>query len=432
MPVKTLTEAEFHQRKPKGSYKNYLNYVSKRRAAQDSKAPAGQKATPYDPLAPTPPPKLRQQATNLIQKGVEPVLANIDQTYENRAAAGGRAIEHYTGSLADHLRGLGELTDAAYGRAAQEASATLTAGTTALTGLGGELGAGLRDQLSQMGLGAGVDALADRPAAVGLGSAGALGALGAASAARQTTEGAAQQSLAGTFDQTAAVGGLQSIRALQAQLNGQRTEERGQITSQIPGQIEQAYQGLSDREFQKAVAVQGGLTDAAKIVADQQQFDTKVAADAEETRIADENRDADRASREAIAQANREAAAARQEARDRAKGKKGSYTPEQRRNAFEGAQSAGLTLAKELLRPRTRRVKQPVYVTDDQGNQIPTGDYETVTVTDPQPPFGDTVEAVFGILAQRLEPYGYTSLQIRKIARQLVTSAGGVPAAQRG
>ena len=437
MPAKTLTEAEFKQKRPKGSYSKYLNYVGKRRAAQDSKAPPGQKQAPYDPLAPTPPPKLRQQASSIVNKGVEPVLANLETTYGARADAGSRAIEHYTGSLADHLRGLTELTDAAYGRAQTEAAAAQQAGVAELQQLGGELGAGLRDQLAGLGLGAGVEALADRPAAVGIGSGGALGALAGASAARLAGEGAAQRTLAGTFDRTAAVGGLQSIRALQAQLNQQRTEERGAITAQVPGAIENTYQGLADREFQKAVAVQGGLTDVAKIQADVASDTADREQRAEETRVADENRDADRASREAIAQANREAQAAREKAKNE---KKGSYTPQQKQAAFRGAQTAGLSLAKTLLKPKTRREQQPEYVLnpdgskrlDDNGQPIPTGNTVTVTVTDPPPPFGDTVEQVFGILAQRLEPYGYSSLQIRKIARQIVVSAGGVPAVQRG
>jgi hypothetical protein len=126
------------------------------------------------------------------------------------------------------------------------------------------------------------------------------------------------RSLAAEMPSIAALGGLSSSRALQLQLDREQADKVGDVTSQVPGMVEQMmerqrdrelskagartalrgsraemYQNLlnstEDRDLQRAIANQGLNTDQAQLGENQYQFD--VNAQLDQDKLAVENLD---------------------------------------------------------------------------------------------------------------------------------------------
>lgn len=196
----------------------------------------------YNWLMPLTPRQLRRQVNNQLNP---------------RIASGDRAINAYTNALAAHLMPAQANSHQIYSQAQAQQSAIDSALANRLSGAGSQVSGDLASQLSQAGQNT---APAQEIAQEGQGAGNASYASGTATLSQLLSQGAAAQQFAGMLPNIARLSGQQ-----------QQGQNRAQIMSQFP----QLYQQAMDREFNKAVAVQSGLVDQAKMGQQQQQFNAR-------------------------------------------------------------------------------------------------------------------------------------------------------------
>ena len=260
-----LTKAQWKKRKDRG-HMSYDEYVSWWMSSpkRNKLIPA---TTGYDPtggaqFAPATDAQLRQQAATYINSIINPVLARIKSTYADRSRDSTANIRGYTTFLQNRLNPIAGQVQQEYTSQQNEQRGIDAALTSFLTQAGmtgaNNLGASL-DAIGQTGAPSAptVNALTD----LGSGLAAAATATGSSTMSRLAAQRASDVAYARELPGLAGLTGMQNQRRMEASLNQQMGDELGALTDQVPGLTQTFYQSLLDREFDKAVARQGFLSD---------------------------------------------------------------------------------------------------------------------------------------------------------------------------
>jgi len=208
----------------------------------------------YSYLAPTPPKVLRRQVAQSVNAQVAPYLSQINRAERQGASQ----IGVYSDALARQLAGAVDQTRANYGQAEASQAAVNAALANRLSGAGNQLSNDLAGQLAAAGQST---APSSAVGAIGSGAANAGFASGSASLSNLLAQGAAAQQYAGQLPNLARMRGLQE----QGLFQQQQEKSRADILAKVPGLIDSASKQAQANEFQKAVAVQSGLVDQAKL-----------------------------------------------------------------------------------------------------------------------------------------------------------------------
>lgn len=208
----------------------------------------------YNYLAPTPPKVLRRQIAQSVNAQVAPYLNQI-----NRAELqGSNYIAQYGNQLAQQLGAAQAQTRANYGQAESSQAAVNAALANRLSGQGSAAADDLARQLAAAGQSTGPSSSVG---AIGSGASNAGFASGSASLSALLAQGAAAQQYAGQLPNLARMRSLQE----QGLFQQQQEKARADVLAKVPGLIDSASKQAQANEFQKAVAVQSGLVDQAKL-----------------------------------------------------------------------------------------------------------------------------------------------------------------------
>lgn len=262
MSLITLTRQQFKSKRPQGSYAKYLSYLRAHRHDNQPRASADPYRS-YDPTTPGPtPPWLLKQARSEVQSQIDPIIADITRSYNDRAAAGTESLKAYGESLANSLAGLSGRIGGYYSTAQQNEASLDAALRQALSGQGQSLANALSLELARTGQdtspAAGV-------AATGAGAGNAAYAIGSASLAQLLSQGAAAQAYGAKLPGIAGLEGLQRAGALQRESSAGLADALGQIRSEVPGLVTSTTQNLKNWALQQWLARTGFATDTARI-----------------------------------------------------------------------------------------------------------------------------------------------------------------------
>jgi hypothetical protein len=275
MPL--LTPGQFAKtaaaKKPGATYKTYKTYVdttTKKRAAARASAAAqapfqvtapgdlsrgqilqaAQQQIPYDPYYnPLSGAQMASQAQSMVNPTVQAAIENITKQAMVTGRAGTNAISGYTNDLYNKLTPLSGQVGDIYNAAQGEQSNV----TAALANFVRDQGSHLQSQLQNQESAAGqTNAGSLQAGAVGAGASGATAAYGLSSLERLIGQGAAEQSYAAQLPGIAKIGGQQQLGQFQTGVVNDLSKQTGDITAQVPGMVQNAWQTLVDREGQKA------------------------------------------------------------------------------------------------------------------------------------------------------------------------------------
>lgn len=245
---KTLTKQQFAAKKPGGDYQNYLAYLANHRGASLGAANA-------DPFAPTSPqdiasivkqfagmygnPLTDAQIQTNAQAQIDPIIAAITKTANDRATASSSAITGLTDSYAKDLAGINY--SAPYQQAEGQQAAVDSALQQSLQGAGSDLASQLKSRLAVLGTGDPAVAqasagLADRGTAMG----GTTVAQGSSALSNLIAQAAASSAYGAQLPGVAKLSGIQGVE----QANSQAANDISTGTQSALSQLPQIVQAL--------------------------------------------------------------------------------------------------------------------------------------------------------------------------------------------
>lgn len=267
----TLNRAQFRKtkagRRPGASYDGYLSYLAKHRPAR--------MAQRNDPLAPKSPGQIQGQIRADVNAQINPLLQEIIRSSTARTKAGMGAIQGYAGQLAKDLGGYADSARGIYGGAQQAQAATDASVRGALMGQGNDLQGELAGKLAQIG-----GTAPPAAAQTGLDAGNAAYVSGSADLTRLIGQGAAAQDYAAKLPGFARLGGLASARELSLSSQASLADERGRLTSQVPGMIRDLLTTARKDETDKALARLANEGDQVQASADVQTAQIEARAEA--------------------------------------------------------------------------------------------------------------------------------------------------------
>jgi|SRR5215831_2911465 len=241
------------------TYQQYVNWANKKTAARARTAASQNIGNPY--FQPLTPGQLQRQATTQVQSQTIPIIKQITASINRQKSASladlNRSINNTVSAIAP-LAGQVSQTYAGAQQGMQNvntglANAVAAAGAAGQKNISAELGqSGLSPSQSFNLTDAGTQNAATM---TGMGST-ALDAL----LADRATNVSNLQAQPGFVRRM----GAQNAASLEKQYANTLSDQIGQITGQVPGMVNSAYQNLLQREFEKATARQGFLMDQAK------------------------------------------------------------------------------------------------------------------------------------------------------------------------
>lgn len=191
---------------------------------------------------------LRGEASRNVNSSLSPLINQINRSFAARAAQGAKAITGYTNAFAGRLGQLDDQMIAQNQQVAQQQAGLDAALADYVRNQGASLSDSLGATFSQMGAPQ-AEQSADVAAALAQGASSAVAGLGASTLSRLLAQGQADVNYAQKLPGLATMQGRNTLGAFQADLTRQQTESIGELRSQIPGMINDAYNALQSREL---------------------------------------------------------------------------------------------------------------------------------------------------------------------------------------
>jgi hypothetical protein len=346
------------------------------------------------PLAPTPPKRIRADIDKALRAMLEAPLAELDRSYGSRAQAGNEAISAYTGTYLDRI---GTIPRVDYGAAKQEMASVNDALANYLNTQGQGRQAGLEQALAPIGADT-ASHFGGLAGGIGEGVANTQFARGFAGLENLNALGKSADRMDADLPGLAALEAVRSQRLLGSQLNRQLADERGRLTSQIPGTAADLINAALDREVQKGLGVAGLNLDYSQLGQQNQQFYAGL--------------EADQANAQANAQADA-AAKAEQEREDREAA---------RRDAVKGRENEKASVLDEIFR-RAKKAVTVVNVPADNRTYPPTPARREEKTRPYEQVFGELRSYV----AERLRRFGVKDAEINRIVSEAMAQTGMWP-----
>lgn len=252
-------------------------------ASAFAKRPAAPKPPAARPPAPAPAPAAaapsdQQTATATIQALLKPLIDQITQSEQARAAQGQSLINGYTTNAVDQLKGID------FSSPYQKAATDQNAVNTALLARLGSQGSGLQNQLQgELGTSVGAPATSAVVGRVGADTTGAQNAglaKGDATLSNLISQGAAAGTYGLKLPGIETLAGLQDTAKLQGAVNSDLSTKLGDIQSQMPRMVQTELSNIAKtnsdqqafaekvREFNQSNATAAQKTRVAALIAD--------------------------------------------------------------------------------------------------------------------------------------------------------------------